>query len=331
MCALRPPLVTTLIAPHSDMNYRHAYHAGNFADVLKHAVLALVIEHMKLKAAPFRVIDTHAGTGLYDLAGVEAGKTGEWHQGIGRLLAERLPIGIADILSPYLTAVREIDAEVRAGTLNLHVGDVLASREGTASAVVPQPAAADDLLRAYPGSPLLARRLLRRGDVLAVNELHEVDREELARRFAGDPQTRVLGIDGWTAVKSLLPPRERRGVVLVDPPFEQPGELQRMVRAVSEVMRRFATGTVLLWYPIKDPRLIAEFHRELASLGASKLIAADLMLRQPVDLDRLNGTGLAVLNPPFTLAGKLEAVLPFLAKVLGEDKSARGRVSDLCC
>ncbi len=292
------------------MNYRHAYHAGNFADVLKHAVLALVIEHLKLKPAPFRVIDTHAGIGLYDLGGVEAGKTGEWEAGIGRILGRDLapvamPAAVAACLEPYLAVVRDLNAE-------------RAAASGTTPA-----------LATYPGSPMLARRLLRKGDVLAVNELHEADRATLAALFDGDARTRVLGIDGWMAVKSLLPPRERRGVLLVDPPFEQPGELGRLERALADAVRRFATGSVILWYPIKSPAPIAAFHRQISSLGVPKLLAAELLIRAPSDPDRLNGTGLILLNPPFTLAGKLELLLPWLAKTFGQDKGASGRVLDL--
>lgn len=278
------------------MNYRHAYHAGNFADVLKHVVLSLVIEHLKLKPAPFRVVDTHAGIGLYDLSGVEAGKTGEWSDGIGRILAAEPKGAVGEVMAPYLDVVRALNEDGGASA-----GD----------------------LRFYPGSPLLARRLMRRGDVLVANELHEVDRGLLAETFAGDPQTRVLGLDGWTAIKSLLPPRERRGVTLVDPPFEQPGEFARLSRALADAVRRFATGTVLLWYPIKDERPINAFHRDIADL-AGRIIAVELTIREPFDAERLNGTGLVVLNPPFTLAGKLELVLPFLARTLAVEGKGRG-------
>lgn len=278
------------------MNYRHAYHAGNFADVLKHVVLSLVIEHLKLKPAPFRVVDTHAGIGLYDLSGVEAGKTGEWRDGIGRILAAEPKGAVGEVMAPYLDVVRALNEDGGASA-----GD----------------------LRFYPGSPLLARRLMRRGDVLVANELHEVDRGLLAETFAGDPQTRVLGLDGWTAIKSLLPPRERRGVTLVDPPFEQPGEFARLSRALADAVRRFATGTVLLWYPIKDERPIGAFHRDIADL-AGRIIAVELMIREPFDAERLNGTGLVVLNPPFTLASKLELLLPFLSRTLAVEGKGRG-------
>ena len=268
------------------MNYRHIYHAGNFADVLKHAVLALVIEHMKLKPAPFRVIDTHAGIGRYELASVAAEKTGEWRDGIGRILAQPLPGPVADILAPYLDVIRGENAKSEA-------------------------------LSIYPGSPLIARRLLRRGDQLIVNELHPEDHASLKDLFAGDPQTKVLNLDGWEALKALLPPKERRGVILVDPPFEEAGELDRLRDGLTAAHKRFATGTYLLWYPIKYPAAAQSFHKSLALLGIPKLLLAELYIREPISADILNGTGLAILNPPFTLHGKLASILPFLAATLG--------------
>jgi 23S rRNA (adenine2030-N6)-methyltransferase len=262
------------------MNYRHAYHAGNFADVLKHLMLALVIEHLKLKPAPFRVIDTHAGVGRYDLAGWEAGKTGEWMGGIGRLLAEPLPPAVAGLMAPYLEAVAAENSDGR--------------------------------LARYPGSPLIARHLLRPGDVLVVNELHPDDHAALAGLFYRDQQVKVLNLDGWTALKSLLPPKERRGVILVDPPFEEAGELDRLVAGLKDAHRRFATGTVILWYPVKSLRPIDHFHRALAGLGLEKVLVTELFLRPPQDPERLTGTGLVVFNPPFTLADRLRTALPVL-------------------
>lgn len=272
------------------MNYRHAYHAGNFADVVKHLVLTLVIEHLKQKPAPFRVIDTHAGVGLYDLASVEAGKTGEWQGGIGRLFSEPLPEPAAAVLAPYLSVVA---AQNR-----------------------------DSALSHYPGSPLIARQLLRPGDILVANELHPDDHAALARLFARDPQTKVLQLDGWTALKSLLPPKERRGAILVDPPFEEAGELDRLVAGLKDAHRRFATGTVLLWFPIKALRPLDRFYAALSSLSLAKVLAIELFIRGPVDPERLNGTGLVVFNPPFTLADKLRTVLPELTRRLAVEPGA---------
>ena len=275
------------------MNYRHAFHAGNFADVLKHATLTLVIDYLKQKDAPFRVIDTHAGIGTYDLTAIAAEKTGEWRQGIGRLLdpaAAPLPEAIATLLKPYL--------------------DVVIAESG-----------ANPLTR-YPGSPRIARALLRRDDVLVVNELHPEDGAELEALFARDRQTKVMQLDGWVALKSLLPPKERRGVVLIDPPFEQPGELDRLARGLSEAVSRFPSGIYLLWYPIKDPKAIAAFHAALTKLALPKLLVAELMLRPAVDTTRLNGTGLAILNPPWRLDEALGSLLPFLADRLGESRAS---------
>jgi 23S rRNA (adenine2030-N6)-methyltransferase len=281
------------------MNYRHAYHAGNFADVLKHAVLALVIEHLKQKPAPFRVIDTHAGLGVYDLASEEAEKTGEWRDGIGRILdaGAQLTPEAAAALAPYLGVVRALN-------------------EGGA-------------LARYPGSPLIARQLMREGDRLVVNELHPQDNAVLAKLFARDRQTKVLALDGFTALKSLLPPKERRGVVLVDPAYEVPGELERLVQGLQEVERRFATGTILLWYPIKDAKPIAAFRRQIAGLGFAKALAVELTIRAPDDPTLLNGAGLIVVNPPFTLAAKLEALLPELARLLAQGRGAAFRLEPL--
>jgi len=277
------------------MNYRHVYHAGNFADVLKHAVLALVIEHLKLKPQPFRVIDTHAGPGLYDLESEQAQKTGEWQAGIGRLLADNPPPAIAEILAPYLDVVR-------------------AENEGAAG------------VARYPGSPLLARRLLRRGDILVANEAHPEDAGQLAARFGRDASVKTLALDGWTALKAVLPPKERRGVVLIDPPFEEPGELHRLVEALAEVHRRFATGTVVLWYPIKDVRHSRVLAREAAALAIPKLLSAELYVRRPGFEGELSATGLLILNPPFTLKEKLERLLPYLARTLARAPGSEHRL-----
>lgn len=286
------------IALGTHMNYRHIYHAGNFADVLKHVVLALVIEHLKLKDQPFRVIDTHAGTGLYDLGSEEAQKTGEWRDGIGRVLADTPPAEIAEILAPYLKVVR-------------------AENDGGGAEIV-----------RYPGSPLIARRLMRRGDVLVVNEAHPEDAARLRALFARDAAVKPLAIDGWTALKAVLPPKERRGVVLIDPPFEEPGEFRRLVDALAAAHRRFATGTVILWYPIKDVRIARVFSRDAAALGIPKLLSAELFIRSPrIEGGELSGTGLLILNPPFTLEEKLAKLLPYLTRTLARTKDAESRLT----
>lgn len=279
------------------MNYRHAYHAGNFADVLKHATLALVIEHLKQKPTPFRVIDTHAGIGAYDLHAEEAGKTGEWRDGIARILAASKSDDVAEVLAPYLAAL--------------------------------QPGMVDGTLRYYPGSPLLARRLIRPGDRVMANELHPEDAAVLTARFARDRQVKVSSMDGWTALKAFLPPVERRGVVLIDPPFEAPGEFERMAAGLREAMDRFATGIVLLWYPIKALAPVRAFQRDIASVCRTPALAAEVMVRTSQDPSVLNGTGLIVINPPYTLPAKFSVMLPFLASTLRREPSGNWHLNEL--
>ena len=280
------------------MNYRHAYHAGNFADVLKHLALTLVIEHLKLKPAPFRIVDTHAGVGIYDLGSVEAEKTGEWRDGIGRVLdCSHIPVAVTDVIGPYLAAVRALN------------------RRGAVTR--------------YPGSPELARRLMRDTDRLVANELHAADCASLRRAMAGDARVKVMELDAWVAIKSLLPPRERRGLVLIDPPFEETGELERMLDGLTAATRRFATGTFMLWYPIKDPRPVARFHARARQSGFAKLLVAEQTIRDARDATRLNGSGLLVVNPPFTLADRLATVQEWLTPLLAQDAGASWRVEAL--
>lgn len=282
------------------MNYRHAYHAGNFADVLKHVTFALVIEYLKRKKAPFRIIDTHAGSGRYALDSMQAAKTGEWQGGIGRFLgsgAGPLPAEVARVMAPYLDAVR-----------------VENGRQG---------------LRVYPGSPLIARRLMRAQDMLVANELHPEEGAQLKAAIGRDGRIKLMAMDGWVALKSLLPPKERRGIVLIDPPFEEEGELARLAEGLAQGLRRFETGVYLAWYPIKDPKPIAHFHDALAAVAGPELLRVELMVRRPSAPDRLNGCGLIVANPPYTLHGELAGILPELTRRLGEGNGARHRLDHI--
>jgi 23S rRNA (adenine2030-N6)-methyltransferase len=277
------------------MNYRHAYHAGNFADVLKHAVLALIVEYLKRKPAPFRIIDTHAGSGRYALDSAEAAKTAEWQGGIGRFLgAGAAPLSgpVAALMAPYLDAVR-------------------AENGGRA-------------LTVYPGSPLIARRLMRADDTLVANELHPEEHARLRAAAGRDCRVKVLALDGWLALKSQLPPKERRGLILIDPPFEEDGEAELMVEGLGEGLRRFASGVYVAWYPIKDPKPLARFHRALRAIDAGKQpLRIEIMLRHGVDLNRLNGCGLVVFNPPHTLRDDLARILPELTRRLRDGGGAR--------
>ncbi|WP_406871351.1 23S rRNA (adenine(2030)-N(6))-methyltransferase RlmJ [Aminobacter sp. P9b] len=276
------------------MNYRHVYHAGNFADVVKHAVLARLVEYLKRKDKAFRVIDTHAGIGLYDLSSEEAQKTGEWHDGIGRLIDATLPADAAALLAPYLAAVRTVNP--------------------------------DGGIEKYPGSPLIARHLLRKQDRLSAIELHSEDSQILANLFEGDFQTRVTELDGWLALGAHLPPKEKRGLVLVDPPFEIAGEFDRLVEGLKKAHRRWPGGIFALWYPVKDRKAVAAFREALAGAGIPKIMDIEFYIRPPSSEPRLDGTGMVVVNPPFQLESELAVMLPALGKVLGEDARARWTV-----
>ncbi|RTL68352.1 MAG: 23S rRNA (adenine(2030)-N(6))-methyltransferase RlmJ [Hyphomicrobiales bacterium] len=282
------------------MNYRHAFHAGNFADVVKHALFARVLDYLKRKETPFRVIDTHAGIGRYDLTSTEAGKTGEWRDGIGRLVGpSALPLSqeARDLLKPYLDAV---SAETGGGPL----------------------------VR-YPGSPRLALRLMREDDRLVANELHPEDAAALKAAIGRDTRARITTLDAWVALRAQLPPKERRGVVLIDPPFEEPNELERLARGLAEGLERFATGTFIAWYPIKDGKQIERWEKSLAALPATRMLAVDFFLRKPTDAQRLNGCGLAVINAPYTLQEELGVLLPELVRVLSDNCHGYFKMTDL--
>jgi len=265
------------------MNYRHAFHAGGFADVVKHAILALLLTHLRQKETPFCVLDTHAGAGCYDLAADAAQRTGEAQDGIHRLIDG----GVAQLpaLEPFVAGLR------------------------TANAAWPR-------LRIYPGSPLIARSMLRSHDRLIAVELHPEEARALKRLFAHDRQVAVHEADGYAALKSHLPPKERRGLVLIDPPFEQMDEFRRMTRALPDALHRFRNGIFALWYPIKAAGPVEQFRAEIAGLGRPAL-AAEVYRFRPDDPMRLNGTGLIVVNPPWKLDETLESLLPILAQRLG--------------
>lgn len=273
------------------MNYRHAFHAGNFADVVKHIILTRILAYLMRKDAAFRVIDTHAGVGLYDLEGDEAGRTGEWHEGIGRLMAARLPRPVADLVAPYLEAVNAQNP--------------------------------DGQLRYYSGSPFIARHMLRPKDRLMALELHPADAEALRQNFAGDIQTRVTELDGWAAMGTHLPPKEKRGLVLVDPPFEIRGEFDRMVQALTRAHGRWPGGTYAFWYPIKEPSEVQSYVRALRATSIAKILRLELTIRAPSTPPRLHGTGMIVVNPPFVLEEEMRTVLPALAGLLADE--GRGR------
>ncbi len=264
------------------MNYRHAFHAGNFADCLKHAVLVWLLRALQRKPGAIAVLDTHAGRGIYDLSSPEAQRTGEWRSGIGRLIAEPDPL-----LADYVA---------------------LATAEPGA----------------YPGSPALVRALLRPQDRLIACELHPEEYAALRARYARDRQVAVHRRDAWEAIGALLPPAERRGLVLIDPPYEQPDDRDRLLAGLRAGHARFRTGVFAAWYPIKDAAGQRALHEGIAASGMGDVVAAELLLRPPVDAARLNGCGLLIVNPPWGFEEWATPALAALCAALADDESGAG-------
>src|SRR5229473_4728594 len=281
------------------MNYRHAFHAGGFADVVKHVVLVRILTYLQDKPAPFRVIDTHAGAGLYDLTGDEARRGGEWLTGIARLMQARFSEDVAPLTKPYLDIVRAFNRP----------GD----------------------LEAYPGSPLIARALLRPQDRLTACEVEPKARKRLIDALRRDTQARVVDLDGWVALPAFVPPKERRGLVLIDPPYEQKDEFERLGAGFAEAFAKWPTGSYLLWYPVKSRRAADNLARHVAEVvgtGAppGKCLRLEFSVAPQAAGAALNSAGLLIVNPPWTLAGELKAILPELEKPLGQGGAGRFRL-----
>lgn len=266
------------------MNYRHAYHAGSHADVLKHVVLARAIEHLKKKDKPFRAIDAHAGIGVYALDGIEAGKTGEWQTGIGKMGAP-FAAGIEALLKPYRAVIAALNP-------------------------------AGGVTR-YPGSPEVMARLMRPQDRLIANELHPEDNAALERHFIRDARVTVTGLDAESCVKAHLPPPERRGLILIDPSYEERDEAGRALRMLAQGHRRFAGGVFMLWYPVKDDSLARGIVESCAALGLPATLKIEMRIREAFKGGGLAGSGLAIVNPPWQLDGELRQLAPALASRLG--------------
>jgi 23S rRNA (adenine2030-N6)-methyltransferase len=263
------------------VNYRHAFHAGNAGDCLKHALLVLLLGALQRKPAPVFVLDTHAGAGAYDLTGEAASRTGEWRSGIGRLL-DAPPAALRD----YVAAVTRLGL--------------------------------------YPGSPVLLRAMLRPGDRMACCELHPEEYAALRRHFAADRQTGVHHRDAWEALGALLPPPERRGLVLIDPPFEAPDEFARLVEGLRRGWSRFPSGVFAAWYPIKHRAPVRACFAAIQASGIRDVVAAELLLRAPLDPARLNGCGLLVVNPPYRFEEQARPLLAALLDRLGDREPGEG-------
>ena len=273
------------------MNYRHAYHAGNFADVAKHLLLTRLIAYLKRKEKPFRVFDTHAGRGTYPLDADEALRTGEHEAGVSALLAHVEDLRGDPLFADYLDAVASDVAEGR-----------------------------------YPGSPMIARRLLRPQDRLTAYELHPEDAAALKAAFAGDFQVKAIALDGWLALGSHLPPKERRGLVLVDPPFEKPSEIDDIVAGIGKAVRRWPGGIYAVWYPLKRRAAAEDLVARLTASAPGESLAAELLVEPYRAEPALVGSGLFVVNPPYVFAEEAGAILGRLATLLGRDARATAKV-----
>jgi 23S rRNA (adenine2030-N6)-methyltransferase len=275
------------------MNYRHAFHAGNHADVLKHAVLARIIHLLKAKEKPFAFLDAHAGIGIYDLEGPQALKTGEWQGGIGKL-AEPFEAAVEEVLSPYRACL------------------ILMNPKGGQ--------------RFYPGSPKLALELMRAGDRVIANELHPEDAAILKELCGGDKRLRITQVDAMQAVKAELPFLERRGVTLIDAPFEVLDDTERCVKALALGYRRFATGVFVIWYPVTTDEFATKFVGAMKALDLPNMLHAELRVKAAFERGGLSGSGLVIVNPPWNLQADLNLLMPALAQRLGVGEWGRGEV-----
>jgi 23S rRNA (adenine2030-N6)-methyltransferase len=270
------------------MNYRHGFHAGNFADVFKHAMLARILVYLTRKDAPLRYIDTHAGAGRYDLSAEAARRSPEWRDGVARIVKARPTAEVAALLRPYLDAVGPCDDDGRPAS--------------------------------YPGSPALAQSLLRPQDRLALCEAHPEERAALIAALGRDRRLSIVATNGYVALNAYVPPKERRGLVLIDPPFEEPDESARVEAALANALTKWPRGTYALWRPIKAPLDDARFLNAIATLGAPNILRLELDVGAVApgahSPNPLNRTGLLVVNPPFELIEEARVLMPWLAQAL---------------
>lgn len=268
------------------MNYRHSYHAGSFTDVTKHVILTALMAAISRKDTPFCYIDTHAGIGYYDLLSEQANKTKEYQSGIEKVIGKENPPAL---VQRYLDCVHKINNKLT---------------ESKFAA-----------LRYYPGSPMIARYLARPHDRVVACELHPQDYELLRSAFAGDKQVAIHHMDGFLGLKAFLPPRERRGLVLIDPPYENPDEFSRIAQSMPVAIKRWDTGIYAIWYPIKDKAQTDRFYRTLRQNVSLPILSIELTTYPDLP-NHLNGSGVAIINPPWQFDQTMNETLPWLWNAL---------------
>ena len=267
------------------LSYRHSYHAGNHADVLKHIVLTLCIESLKEKEKPFLYLDTHSGAGRYLLRSEHAEKTGEYLSGINLLWQQS---NIPELLNTYISVLRRYNPF--------------------------------EEIKYYPGSPLIAKQLLREQDKLNLTELHPTDYPLLKQEFSKDKRTKVLREDGFSQLKSKLPPLSRRGIILIDPSYEIKDDYQKIPAALFKAYKRFATGIYLIWYPVVSRTQTQKMIDNIVNLGIKRISQFELAIKPDNNQKGMTASGMIVINPPWKLHEKMQTIMPWLKEILDTEK-----------
>lgn len=278
------------------MNYRHSFHAGNFADVFKHVVLTALVNSFFKKETPFCYLDTHAGAGIYDLQSKEALKGKEFENGILPLIdSSRKALGPKQSIENFIRCFRKLNSNQN--------------------------------LQYYPGSPEVVRQLLRPQDRIVLSELHPEEYISLKKQFPHHKQIAIHNQDGYLSLKAFLPPKEKRGLILIDPPYENIDEFEKLIEMVPQAIKRFETGVYAIWYPIKNRAPVDYFLRVMKEKISRPMLVTELSI-QPEDLPtHLNGSGMLIINPPWKVEEELKEVLPTLWRILSKEEKGKWRVT----
>ncbi len=276
------------------LSYRHSFHAGNFADVLKHLVQVLIIEALQQKPTPFVYHDTHAAAGRYNLRDKTSEKTGEYKDGIAKVwLRDDIP----EVMETYIDIIQSLNPD---GQLNY-----------------------------YPGSPLVAKSMIGKTQRMELTDLHPTDLALLEQEFAGDRKVRIQKLDGYKGINAMLPPPQRRALVLIDPPYELKTEHDDAIKGIVAAHKRFSTGIYALWYPVVSRPQVTKFCEKFTKQGIRNILRVELNVKQDTSEYGMTGTGMIIINPPWKLEKQLREVMPFLVKHLGQDSKANFKIEQL--